>query len=301
MAVRKLFLLNTFLALQSLGADIDYYVAKGMSATNNCGHWKQPCATGWDTIPSPFKLTNTSHNLNNWPPHDLYSGSYSLHNAFKKIQLASDLFRMNTMRCILSVCTISRAKSHSQNRRSLRIVSKHESLDTLYNSIDSLQNIKCLMVMLLLMFITCRCPKLLSFYTVILMAVSGVYAGDEYCDSGYECVGQSLPINRANGLYSRGYKSNSGSTTDITVEWDSDNYITCCGSFSCANIGYIKGSGWGDWSHLKCDGVFGCSNTSVNLTGNIQRLCYGSNSCYGATFHSYSETASIDCYGDRSC
>eukprot|EP01083_Nonionella_stella_P304258 1056536_1 len=180
MAVRKLFLLNTFLALQSLGADIDYYVAKGMSATNNCGHWKQPCATGWDTIPSPFKLTNTSHNLNNWPPHDLYSGSYSLHNAFKKIQLASDLFRMNTMRCILSVCTISRAKSHSQNRSiSLRIVNKHETIDTVYyasdNTIGTEQHMRCLMAVLMMMCIMCKCPKRISFNTVILMMVSGVF------------------------------------------------------------------------------------------------------------------------------
>eukprot|EP01083_Nonionella_stella_P142182 439395_1 len=111
MAVRKLFLLNTFLALQSLGADIDYYVTKRMSATNNCGDWNQPCATLWDAMASPLKLTNASYNLNNWPSHDLYSGSYqnliascshsfivhevhSLHNDSKEIQFTSDLVRV---------------------------------------------------------------------------------------------------------------------------------------------------------------------------------------------------------------
>eukprot|EP01083_Nonionella_stella_P083262 230170_1 len=261
-------------------------------------------------------------------------GVYSLHNNFKEIQLTSDLVRVfestkdttdaslpttpNPMRCILSVCrnsTASSAKSRSQNRRSLRIVDKHETIDAIYNASDMRRrfpqsrlsdiNIKCLMVVLMLMFIMCKCPKRLSFYTVILMMVSGVL-GDEYCDTSYECVKQSRPINRTDSLKSSGYKANSGGATDITIKWDSTKYIRCDGSFSCANIGYIKGSNtyayYSSYSpYLYCRGVFGCSNTSVNLTGNIQRLCYGSNSCYGATFHSYSETASIDCYGDRSC
>eukprot|EP01083_Nonionella_stella_P013603 38269_1 len=77
MAVMKLFLLNIFLALQSRGANIDYYVPKTASTTNNCSDWNQPCATLWDIIPSPFKLANVSHHLNNWLPHGICSGSYS--------------------------------------------------------------------------------------------------------------------------------------------------------------------------------------------------------------------------------
>eukprot|EP01083_Nonionella_stella_P295123 1003054_1 len=122
--------------------------------------------------------------------------------------------------------------------------------------------------------------------------VSGVL-GTEYCNTSYECVGQSRPINRADSLHSRGYKANSGGATDITIEWDTYGRIGCLASFSCANIGCIKGSNTYDSSVLLCGGVFGCSNTSVNLTGNIQRLCYGSNSCYGVTFHSYGESASM--------
>eukprot|EP01083_Nonionella_stella_P232683 820540_1 len=284
---------------------------------------------------SPFKLTNASHNLNNWPSHDLYSGSYqnliascshsfivhevhSLHNDSKEIQFTSDLVRVfestkdkieaslpttqNPMRYILSVhmcrnSTISNAKSHSQNRRSLRIVNKHETIDALYNASDmrrrfpqsrfpdinilnvaSLSNIKCVMVVLMLMFIMCKWSKRLSFYTVILMAVSGVYARYEWCATAYECVGQSLPINRTLSFYSYGYRANSGGTTDITVAWSDivgpdingtwPYDIGCDGSYSCANIGYIEGSSTSDWSFLRCQGVFGCSNTSVNLTGN---------------------------------
>eukprot|EP01083_Nonionella_stella_P180948 646713_1 len=146
-----------------------------MSATNNCGDWNQPCATLWDAMASPFKLTNASHNLNNWPSHDLYSGSYqnliascshsfivhevhSLHNDSKEIQFTSDLVRVfestkdkieaslpttqNPMRYILSVhmcrnSTISNAKSHSQNRRSLRF----PDANILY--VASLPNITC--------------------------------------------------------------------------------------------------------------------------------------------------------------
>eukprot|EP01083_Nonionella_stella_P105487 303403_1 len=119
------------------------------------------------------------------------------------------------------------------------------------------------------------------------MMVSGVF-GYETCNTAYECVGQSRPISRADSLQSRGYKANSGGTSDTTVEWDSQSkYIECGGSFSCANIGYIKGSSSYHSSYLWCRGVFGCSNTSVNLTGNIQSYCHGSNSCYGVTFHSY--------------
>eukprot|EP01083_Nonionella_stella_P186901 685519_1 len=301
-------------------------------------------ATLWDAIPSPFKLTNVSHHLNNWLPHGLCSGSYSnqyimaniptescsdaliehevhsLHNEFKETQLTSDLLRVfdstkdkteapfttipNPMRRIISVCTnstISSAKSHSQNRISLRIVNKHETIDTVYYASGTEQHMRCLMVVLMLMCIMCKCPKRISFNTVILMMVSGVLGTAENCDTAYECVGQSRPINRADSFYSRGYKANSGGATDITIEWVSSyKSIVCGGSFSCANIGYIKGSSTSD-SYLSCDGVFGCSNTSVNLTGNIQRLCYGSNSCYGVTFHSYGEAADIHCEGERSC
>eukprot|EP01083_Nonionella_stella_P177639 624951_1 len=122
--------------------------------------------------------------------------------------------------------------------------------------------------------------------------VSGVLGTAENCDTAYECVGQSRPINRANALRSRGYKANSGDNTDITIEWERNGYIRCGGSFSCANIGiigYIKGAlpyrYPEQYARLHCDGVFGCSNTSVNLTGNIKRYCHGSNSCYGVTFH----------------
>eukprot|EP01083_Nonionella_stella_P068270 181169_1 len=126
MAVRKLFLLNTyaFLALQSRGANIDYYVTKTTSARNNCNDCSQPCATLWDAIgnsaaiPSPFNVTNVSHHLNNWLSHGLGSGSasnqyimaniptescsdaliehevHSLHNEFKETQLTSDLLRV---------------------------------------------------------------------------------------------------------------------------------------------------------------------------------------------------------------
>eukprot|EP01083_Nonionella_stella_P156787 508119_1 len=196
---------------------------------------------------------------------------HSLHNDSKEIQFTSDLVRVfestkdttdaslpttpNPMRCILSVCrnsTASSAKSRSQNRRSLRIVDKHETIDAIYNASDMRRrfpqsrlsdiNIKCLMVVLMLMFIMCKCPKSISFNTVILMTMSGVHAGYEYCDTAYACVGKSRPINRANALRSGGYKANSGDTTDITIEWDSDTYIRCDGSFSCANIGCIKGS-----------------------------------------------------------
>eukprot|EP01083_Nonionella_stella_P018854 52445_1 len=151
----------------------------------------------------------------------------------------------------------------------------------------------------MLMCIMCKCPKRISFNTVILMMVSGALG--QYCDTAYECVGQSRPINRALSLFSRGYKANSGGATDITVEWNSHKHIECDGAFSCANIGYIKGSSTSDSSGLDCHGVFGCSNTSVNLTGNIMRYCHGSNSCYGVTFHSYDEAASIHCEGERSC
>eukprot|EP01083_Nonionella_stella_P292719 995617_1 len=305
-------------------------------------------ATLWDAIPSPFKLTNVSHHLNNWLPHGLCSGSYSnqyimvniptescsdaliehevhsLHNEFKETQLTSDLLRVleptkdkpeasfttipNPMRRIISVCTnstISSAKSHSQNRSiSLRIVNKHETIDTVYYASGTEQHMRCLMVVLMLMCIMCKCPKRISFNTVILMMVSGVF-GYEYCNTAYECVGQSRPINRAFDLRSRGYKANSGGATDITIEWGTRRYIECSASFSCANIGYIKGSCTYDglsWQpYLGCNGVFGCSNTSVNLTGNIERACSGSNSCYGVTFHSYGEAAEISCSGDRSC
>eukprot|EP01083_Nonionella_stella_P160527 524952_1 len=250
---------------------------------------------------------------------------HSLHNEFKETQLTSDLLRVleptkdkpeasfttipNPMRRIISVCTnstISSAKSHSQNRISLRIVNKHETIDTVYYASGTEQHMRCLMVVLMLMCIMCKCPKRISFNTVILMMVSGVF-GYEYCNTAYECVGQSRPINRADSLTSGGYKTNSGGATDITIEWDTyRQYIQCDGSFSCANIGiigYIKGSlpYPSASSRLHCDGVFGCSNTSVNLTGNIQRRCYGSNSCYGVTFHSYGEMALISCNGDRSC
>eukprot|EP01083_Nonionella_stella_P316940 1151837_1 len=258
---------------------------------------------------------------------------HSLHNEFKETQLTSDLLRVleptkdkpeasfttipNPMRRIISVCTnstISSAKSHSQNRISLRIVNKHETIDTVYYASDitigTEQHMRCLMVVLMLMFIMCKCPKSISFNTVILMMVSGVF-GYEYCNTAYECVGQSRPINRADSFYSRGYKANSGGATDITIEWVSSyKSIVCGGSFSCANIGYIKGSSTSDSSYLSCDGVFGCSNTFVNLTG-IERSCSGSNSCYGVTFHSYGVYTfeghdgpvfgSIDCDADRSC
>eukprot|EP01083_Nonionella_stella_P053391 141239_1 len=267
---------------------------------------------------------------------------HSLHNEFKETQLTSDLLRvfdstkdkteasfttiLNPMHRIISMCTnstISSAKSHSQNRSiSLRIVNKHETIDTVYYASGTEQHMRCLMVVLMLMFIMCKCPKRISFNTVILMMVSGVL-GTEYCNTSYECVGQSRPINRADSFYSRGYKANSGDTTDITIEWDlwepeGNAYIRCDGSFSCANIGiigYIKGAlpyrYPEQYARLHCDGVFGCSNTSVNLTGNIQRRCYGSNSCYGVTFHSYGVYTfeghdgplfgSIDCDADRSC
>eukprot|EP01083_Nonionella_stella_P156785 508115_1 len=235
---------------------------------------------------------------------------HSLHNDSKEMRLTSDLVRVfkstkaplsttpNPMRDILSVCrnsTTSSAKSHSQNRRSLRF----PDANILY--VASLPNITCLMVVLMLMFIMYEYPQRLSFYTVILMTASGVYAGTEYCNTTYECVGQSRPINRTYSLRSRGYKANSGGTTDITAEWDSYKSIRCSGSFSCANIGCIQGSSAFQSSSLDCSAVFACSNTSVNLTGPISLECWGSNSCYGVTFHSYGDAADIDCYGDRSC
>eukprot|EP01083_Nonionella_stella_P109319 318615_1 len=166
MAVRKLFLLNTyaFLALQSRGANIDYYVTKTTSARNNCNDCSQPCATLWDAIgnsaaiPSPFKLTNVSHNLNNWLQHGLCSESYSnqyimvnihtdscsessdafvenevhsLHNEFKDTQPTSD---RNS--------TILNAKSLSQNRISLRIVNKHETINTVHYASGTEQHMR---------------------------------------------------------------------------------------------------------------------------------------------------------------
>eukprot|EP01083_Nonionella_stella_P013730 38626_1 len=148
---------------------------------------------------------------------------------------------------MISVCansTISNAKTHSPNRVSLRIVNKHETIDTVYYASDTdqcvrkrypqshvsdinilyvspLPNVKCLMVVLMLMFIVCKCPKHVSFNTVILMIVSGVFGqSDELCATAYECVGQSRPINRATGLQSLGYQANSGGNTDITIEWE---------------------------------------------------------------------------------
>eukprot|EP01083_Nonionella_stella_P172797 594083_1 len=138
------------------------------------------------------------------------------------------------MRRIISACnnsTISSAKSHSQNRSiSLRIVNKHETIDTVYyasdNTIGTEHHMRCLMAVLMMMCIMCKCPKRISFNTVILMMVSGVL-GTEYCNTSYECVGQSRPINRADSLHSRGYKANSGGATDITIEWDTYGRIGC--------------------------------------------------------------------------
>eukprot|EP01083_Nonionella_stella_P152421 488508_1 len=145
---------------------------------------------------------------------------------------------------------------------------------------------------------------------VILMMGSDVSGFD--CNLAYECVGQSLPSDPSDALSSAGYKANSGGTTDITIDWDTqDNIvINCAASFSCANIGYITGSAT-DTSHphssfLQCAGVFGCANAIVNLTGNVNRLCLGSNSCNGVTFNapskfSSSEAGEMRCSGDRSC
>eukprot|EP01083_Nonionella_stella_P109320 318617_1 len=154
----KLFLLNTFLALQSRGANIDYYATKTTSATNNCSDWNQPCATLWDAIPSPFKLTNVSP-FNNLLPQALCSGSYlnqyimvniptescsdalienevhSLHNEFKETQLTSDILRVFDS-------TKDKAKWHSQNRISLRIVNKHETINTVHYASGTEQHMR---------------------------------------------------------------------------------------------------------------------------------------------------------------
>eukprot|EP01083_Nonionella_stella_P229299 811763_1 len=168
---------------------------------------------------------------------------HSFHNEFKHVQITSEMICLfgstkdktgasftpthNPMRGILSVCRnkgISSAKSHWENNISLRIVNKYTTIDTLYYASDmeqrkaghhshipylsilygfSVSNIECLMVVLMLVFIMCKCPKRFSFNAVILMAVCGVF-GDEFCDTAYECVGQSRPINRALSLFSRG-------------------------------------------------------------------------------------------------
>eukprot|EP01083_Nonionella_stella_P173583 599248_1 len=106
MAILELFLLNTyaFLALQSRGANIDcdhYYATKTTSATNTCSDCNQPCDTLWDAIPSPFKFTNASYNLNHWLPHGLCAGSYSNQYIMVNIPIES------TMRRIISVCANS--------------------------------------------------------------------------------------------------------------------------------------------------------------------------------------------------
>eukprot|EP01083_Nonionella_stella_P151631 484775_1 len=139
----------------------------------------------------------------------------------------------------------------------------------------------------------------------MLMMASFVFGGSEYCNTAYECVGQSRPINTTYTLYSGGYKANSGATTDITVDWNTETKdVRCSASFSCANIGSITGSARSS-SRLFCDGAFSCSNTIVNLTGNIARNCAGSNSCNGVTFNSLNSSSGeqgwMFCDGDRSC
>eukprot|EP01083_Nonionella_stella_P291424 991649_1 len=286
MSVVKLLTLNTFLALQSRGANIDWiitdYVTKTTFATNNRGDCSQPFTTLWEATPSSSNHTNALHDLNDYLSHELRSRSYSsqyimlnigiascsdasivcndcsvmtvtsyenevhlLPTEFKDIQPnRSDLVSVsasastrdkteasffmaqcrNTMHCIISVCRnnrISNAQCHSENRISLRIANRHIKIareQSMHNILDINILYVASVVALMLMFIMCKCPKCLSFNAVILMTVSSVF-GQESCDAAYECVGQSRPINRADTLWSRGYKANSGGTTDITVDW----------------------------------------------------------------------------------
>eukprot|EP01084_Bolivina_argentea_P210029 357626_1 len=161
-------------------------------------------------------------------------------------------------------------------------------------------------------FIMFRHSKRSSFNALLWMMISAV-SGNEWCDTAYECVGQSRPMNRTDGLQSRGYKANSGGTTDITVDWNgnTDGFIYCEASFACANIGSISGSTTRTMSRLQCFGVFSCANTTVNIIipsyggliigGKvIQIYCDGSNSCHGVTFKS-SINVVVLCRGDRSC
>eukprot|EP01083_Nonionella_stella_P259461 885853_1 len=166
---------------------------------------------------------------------------------------------------------------------------------------------KCVMIVMMLLFMISmrKCTKYLLFNAMMLMMASCVFGGSEYCNTAYECVGQSRPINATYTLISGGYKANSGATTDITVDWNTETKdVRCSASFSCANIGSITGSARSS-SRLFCEGAFSCSNTIVNLTGNIARNCGGSNSCNGVTFNSLNSSSGtqgwMSCQGDRSC
>eukprot|EP01083_Nonionella_stella_P084239 233148_1 len=175
--------------------------------------------------------------------------------------------------------------------------------------VASVLSIKRLLIVLVFIFITSKRPKRVPFNIVIMMIVSGVSCASESCDTAYECVGQSRPIDPTVDFLSYGYKANSGGSTDITIDWinQTSSFVNCRGSFSCANIGYIKAAARSSTSSkpkLICEGVFGCSNTTINFTGNINVECGGSNSCYGVTFNSVSQSHvsnTMSCSGDRSC
>eukprot|EP01083_Nonionella_stella_P291176 990832_1 len=289
----QLLILNTFVALQSqfiITSSLAWtdHVTTSASAIN---------CTDYDT---PFNHTVTPHSgaaptLNDPLPHALSS---RLEKTFLN-HLTINNSIVSNIHIVYSPCA-SVECNHCKLREDALFYAQDETRSVFISAL-----IPDLMIMLVLTFITSKSPKRVSFNLLILMMVSGVsVSGDvETCDTAYECVGQSRPIDPTNSLHSYGHKANSGGSTHITIDWSNvfsgGSFISCRGAFSCANIGYIRGSAGSSSSKLMCDGAFGCFNTIMNFTGLIDVNCGGANSCDGLTLNAPS--VPMNCGGDRSC
>eukprot|EP01084_Bolivina_argentea_P042185 77818_1 len=132
------------------------------------------------------------------------------------------------------------------------------------------------------MSVTCQTTFLLLLFQISISSASTIpfmlllihtqtqtaTSQTKYCDTAYQCVGQSININR--NMYSRGYKGVYGPTTSINTK-----RIACLGTFSCYNVSLLSNSHSTVASDdVECSGASSCAYNGITY-GLYQLYCTG--------------------------
>ena len=97
---------------------------------------------------------------------------------------------------------------------------------------------------------------------ILLNALLAVRQASSYCDTAYECVGQSYSGNQAT---CSGFSSGSASSMIETT-----SHMYCCGSYACYNSSLMRAFNDSD---IICDGLKSC-NFVESMRGFGFFFCY---------------------------
>ena len=102
----------------------------------------------------------------------------------------------------------------------------------------------------------------ITLFVVNVATLIGLSNGASvYCDAEYECVGQAKSNSGSGTVYVRGYKSNSGATSSITVS-GSQERIYVQSEFGAYQIGSMVNS-----YYVYLNGANGAMDGYLNMAG----------------------------------